>query len=243
MLQKIIRKELDDRSKRGDKRKVVYEVTTKDTRLDPTVSTISFRFNKPIPEADAKERGTHVLKSIADSLDTQQLGIVNAILAQYGLIKSVGKKRTRGSVQVHFGDYLEEGRAIGINTVKGKLISELNLRSLLEIAAKDYLIRDMKAASAPLKYRTGRFANSLDIRSVRIQDADTGRKPNLSIFYSYMTYPYATFDPMKSTRPAMYERPSYGARNPQKLIGEAIAKAARDIIHSRYRINVREAML
>ncbi|QIG66337.1 tail completion or Neck1 protein [Vibrio phage Athena] len=242
MLENIIRRELDDRSSKGTKRQVKYDVQTDDTREESNVATISFKFSKPLAQAEASDRGKNVLAGVAKNLNTHQLGIVDAILAQYGLTKSVGRKRARGTVNVRLGDYLEEGRSLGVNTVKGKMISQTNLRSLLEILAKDYLIRDMKKANAPLKYRTGRFANSLDVRSVRIQDTDTGRKPELSIFYNYMTYPYATFDPKKSTRPAMYNRPSYGARNPQVLIGDALAKAARDIIHSRYRIDIREAL-
>ncbi|BBL19320.1 hypothetical protein KIT04_151 [Vibrio phage KIT04] len=243
MMEKIIHKELDDRAKGGGKRQVRYTVQTDDSRIDNNVSTLSFKFSKPLAAQEAQERGRNILRNVADNLDTRQLGVVDAILAQYGLATSVGKKRSRGTVNVRLGDYLEEGRAVGINTVKGKLISENNLRGLLEIVAKDYLIRDMKKSGAPLKFRTGRFANSLDVRSVRMQDTDTGRKPKLSIFYQYMTYPYATFDPMKSTRPAMYMNPSYGARNPQVLIGDALAKAARDIIHARYKIDVREALV
>lgn len=243
MMEKIIKKELDDRAVRGNKRKVKYSVLTDDKRVQENIANISFHFSKPIAEGEAIERGRHILRNVADSLDTRQLGVVDAILAQYGLKGKVGRKRSTGNVQVRFGDHLEEGRALGVQTVGGKLISGTNLRSLLEIVAKDYLIKDMKKPSAPLKYRTGRFANSLDVKSARIQDTDSGRKPHLSIFYSYMTYPYATFDPMKSTRPAMYEKPSYGARNPQLLIGNALAKAARDVIHARYKIDVREAIL
>ncbi|AUG85034.1 tail completion or Neck1 protein [Vibrio phage Ceto] len=242
MMEKIIRRELDDRANKGTKRQVTYDVQTDDTRSDNNVATVSFKFSKPVAATEASERGKHILRGVANALEHRELGVVDAILSQYGLAGKVGKKRSRGTVNVRLGDYLEEGRALGVNTVKGKMISQTNLRSLLELLAKDYLIRDMKKANAPLKYRTGRFANSLDVRSVRIQDTDTGRKPELSIFYQYMTYPYATFDPRKSTRPAMYNRPSYGARNPQVLIGDALAKAARDIIHSRYRIDVREAV-
>lgn len=242
MMQQIIKKELDDRAKRGTKRTVSYNVTTDDARLQENIATISFKFNKPIAAEDASERSKNILRDVSASLTTRQLGVVDAILAQYGLTGKVGKRRSVGKVQVRQGDHLEEGRSLGIHTVKGKLISENNLRSLLEIVAKDYLIRDMKKSGAPLKFRTGRFANSLDVRSVRILDNQQGSKPSMSIFYQYMTYPYATFDPQKSTRPAMYMRPSYGARNPQKLLGEALAKAARDIIHSRYRIDVKEAI-
>lgn len=242
MLEKIIRSELDDRAKRGNKQYINYEVSTKDSRAGSELATISFKLSKPLPEAEAASRGKHILSKVAASLDARQLGVVDALLAQYGLGPKVGKKKTVGTVQVRLGDHLEEGRSVGINTVKGKLISATNIKSLLEIAAKNYLIADMQKANAPLKYRTGRFANSLDVSSVRLQDNSIGETPHLSIFYTYMTYPYATFDPMKSTRPAMYTRPSYGARNPQLLMGNALAKAARDIIHTRYRIDVRQAL-
>lgn len=240
MMEKIIAKELDDRSKRGDSRTVEYIVETDDKRSDDNIATVAFKFNKPIPENEARIRQSNILKQLSYSLNSRDLGIVDAMLRQYRLDKRIGRKRTKGKVKVHFGDHLEQGRAVGINTVKGKLVSELNLKGLLELAAKDYLIKDMKMPDAPLKHRTGRFSNSLKVVSAKLDDNDRGRVPNLSIFYTYMTYPYATFDPMKSTRPAMYTRPSYGARNPQKLIGEALAKAARDIIHSRYNIHVKQ---
>lgn len=243
MMEKIIKKELDDRAARGTNRLVSYTVETDDKRVEENVATISFKFSKPLAQGEALTRSSSILSDVAKSLNARQLGVVDAILSQYRLTKSVGKKRTSGKVKVRFGDYLEEGRSVGVNTVSGKLISENNLRSLLEIAAKNYLIRNMKKPDAPLKYKTGRFANSLDVRSVRVLDTEKGIKPEMSIFYTYMTYPYATFDPKKSSRPAMYTRPSYGARNPQLLIGDALAKAARDIIHARYNINVKEALL
>lgn len=243
LMQDIIKKELDDRASKGTKRQVSYTVETQGQRTDADIATISFKFNKPIANEEARVRSKNILRDVADSLDLRKLGVVDAILSQYALRGKVGRKRTSGNVQVRLGDYLEEGRALGINTVSGKLISENNLKGLLELVAKDYLIRDMKNLSAPLKYRTGRFANSLDVRGVRLLDNEKGRRPEMSIFYTYMTYPYATFDPKKSSRPEMYRRPFYGARNPQKHIGSALAKAARDIIHSRYNIQIKEAAL
>lgn len=243
MLQEIIHRDLDDRSKKSSDNKVEYTVTTTDAREGATSAELHFKFSKPIAQKDAELRSKSILRHVANSLSTRQLGVVDAILAQYGLKGKVGKKRTVGTVKVRLGDFEEEGAAGTLHTVRGKLISQTNLRSLLEVVAKEYLIKDMKRASAPLKYRTGRFANSLTVRSANIQDTDAGAKPHISIFYSYMMNPYGTFDPLRSTRPAMYNNPTYGARNPQTHIGDALAKAARDIIHSRYKIDVRQALL
>lgn len=244
-LRDIIEKELDDRSKRSkaSSQKITYNVLLDDTRDEDNVAQISFKLSKPIPEKDMQDRGKGVLRYVAESLQHRDLGVVENILSQYGLAKKVGKKRSRGTVQVHLGDFEEGGRAVGIQSTKGKLLSQVNLKSLLEVLGKNYLIQDMKRPNAPLKYRTGRFANSMKVTAANIQDSDRGRKPTLDIFYTYKQNPYATFDPRKSSRPAMYMRPTFGARNPQVHIGDALAKAARDLIHSRYNINVKEKQL
>lgn len=246
-MENLIRETLDD-DRRPDERRsrdtVNYTVETDDRRPfgGGGIATVSFRLSKPVPEEELGPRERNILQAVADGLDTSSLGIVDSILARYGLAESVGRRRTRGRVNVHLGQSDEEDLGTGaINTRRGRFISNTNLQSLLEIIAKNYLIQDMRRPNAPLKYRTGRFANSLNITSVGLDAADTGRQPRVSIFYTYMTNPYAVFDPMRSTRPALYNRPSPGARNPQVHIGDAIAKAARDVIHSRYRLDVREA--
>ncbi|MFP9219983.1 hypothetical protein, partial [Enterococcus faecalis] len=122
-----------------------------------------------------------------------------------------------------------------------RFVSNSNMKIILEIVAKEYLIKDMKKAGAPLKFRTGRFANSLKIKDVMLRDSETSKgSPELNVTYNYMTRPYSVFNPAVSTYRRLSLRPYPGARNPQKLIGEAIAKAARDLIHSRYKIKVNQ---
>ena len=57
----------------------------------------------------------------------------------------------------------------------------------------------------------------------------------LSLFYTYMLKPYSVFDPRFGNAKA-----SQG-RNPQRIIGEALEKAARDIIHAKYHVVVKQA--
>lgn len=238
----LVERELNTKGK--DNNQVEYEVETFDTRKGSNAATVSFKFKKPVLDNDIDKHRPAILKGVQEELNARNLGIMDNLLARYGLAKRVGRKRTKGKVDVHIGrDVAEEGNLRGVQTVTGKMISNTNLTSLLELIAKGYLIKEMRRPGAPLKYRTGRFANSLDVRSVRITPGAASNKPNVSIFFSYMLYPYATFDPQKSNRPAMYMNPSLGARNPQKLIGEALAKAARDVIHARYKISTKQALL
>ena len=240
-MEKLIRDTIDEKDAKSseDKQNLSYVVETFSSK--GTVATASFKLSRPVPEEELQKKGESALKYLADNLELGQLGVIDAILAQYALRGKVGRKRSAGNVKVSLG--VSEDRELGtkaLNAASGRFISNTNLRSLLEVTAKNYLIRDMKRPNAPLKYRTGRFANSLDVVRVGIDDNDTGRKPQVSVFYSFMTYPYAVFDPMRSSRPELYNRPSPGARNPQVLIGNAIAKAMRDIINTRYKLNVQE---
>lgn len=252
MFEEVLRDAISSKVKDIEKQKVGvdYDIVTTSTRGND-VATATIRLSKPIPEKDINV--SDVLQGIGDSIRAEQLGIFDSILVQSGIKKSkVGKKKTSGSVEVITGidgEVGEDSYKDGIRGAGGRFISNTNLRSMLELAAKKYLIESMRKPSAPLKHRTGRFANSLKITDV-VKDKETQvrtsrpaskkNKPRVSILYTYMTYPYATFDPKVSNRPEMYMRPSYGARNPQVHIGNAIAKAARDILYSGYQVKVNQ---
>lgn len=229
-----------------------YDITT--TARGDQVATATVKLSKPVSEHLIDT--SSLLSDVSDALQTENLGIFDALLDRAGISRrKVGKKRTSGNVTVNTGavDQKEVSDSGAIRGAGGSFISNTNLRSMLELAAKKYLIKDMKRPNAPLKHQTGRFANSLNITSVNTSELDSTaqnvktsrgvkgkRKPRVSIFYTYMTYPYATFDPAVSNRPEMYMKPSYGARNPQVHIGEAIAKAARDLMYKGYKIEVNQ---
>lgn len=249
----MIKDALDEKSsKLGKDTKVAYTIET--TARGTDVATISLKLDKPLTEAELIPRSKSILKDLADSLGATNIGIVDAILEDLGIsTKRIGKKRITGNVAVNTGVVEPEDPSSSeyIKSVSGKTTDIRKLQGILELVAKKYLIKSMKEPNAPLKYRTGRFANSMRITSLSTTDLDSlgnevstskrkvaRKKPRVSVLYTYMTYPYATFDPRVSTRPEMYMRPFYGARNPQVLIGEAIAKAARDLMYKGYEINV-----
>lgn len=249
LARQIIKEQLDTANRsENTKNTVVYTVETGLTNpaRDGTVASVSFRFSKPVSEDLLNIRTASILKTVSSSLNLGgDLGALEAMIQQAaGKKTTVGRKRSTGRVQVNFGDPsdTEDGYSGAISGASGRFVSNSNMKTILELVAKEYLIKDMKKAGAPLKYRTGRFANSLKIKDVMLRDAkDTsGAAPELNVTYNYMTRPYSVFNPAVSTYRRLSLRPFPGARNPQKLIGEAIAKAARDLIHSRYKIKVNQ---
>lgn len=247
LARKIIKEQLDaGGSRESAKNTVVYTVETAltDTTRDATVATVSFKFTKPVTDDLLDVRMSSILTAVTNSLDVTGDTAILANLAKEisGKGKTIGRKRSTGRVEVNFGDPDDptDGFAGSMSGASGKFVSNQNMRAVLELVAKEYLIKDMKKAGAPLKYRTGRFANSLKIKDLLVSQQEGAKAPDLQVTYNYMVNPYSVFNPAVSTYRRLSLTPYAGARNPQKLIGEAIAKAARDLIHSRYRIKVNQ---
>ncbi|MFP9170256.1 hypothetical protein ACLI2G_15910, partial [Enterococcus faecalis] len=156
------------------------------------VAQVSFKFSKPVSQDLLNIRTASILKDVSSSLALSgDLGALeNLIQATAGKKSSVGKKRSTGRVQVNFGDPsdVEDGYSGAVTGASGRFVSNSNMKIILEIVAKEYLIKDMKKAGAPLKFRTGRFANSLKIKDVMLRDSETSKgSPELNVTYNYMT--------------------------------------------------------
>lgn len=246
LARQIIKAQLEEPGATSSKKNtVVYTVETGllDSTRDGTVATTSFKFTKPVTEDYLNVRSSSILKAVTSSLNIEgDTGILdNLIQGIAGKGKTVGKKRSVGRVEVNFGDPEDaDGFGGSITGASGRFVSNTNMKAILELVAKEYLIKDMKKPGAPLKYQTGRFANSLKIKDVLIREQQGSNNPDLQVTYNYMVRPYSVFNPAVSTYRGLSLRPYAGARNPQKLIGQAIAKAARDLIHSRYKIRVNQ---
>lgn len=246
LTRKIVKEQLESAGATANKKNtVVYTVETglQDTTRDGTVAVTSFKFSKPVSEDYLNVRADSILKAVTASLDiTGDTGILENLIREVaGKGSKVGRKRSTGRVEVNFGDPTDaDGYEGSVTGASGRFVSNTNMRSILELVAKEYLIKDMKKSGAPLKYRTGRFANSLKIKDLLISEQVGSNQPNLQVTYNYMVNPYSVFNPAVSTYRGLSLRPYAGARNPQKLIGNAIAKAARDLIHSRYKIRVNQ---
>lgn len=233
-----------DKATKGSKNntkkgKVEYTVVTGDRRKfasEHTVSEISFTVSQGALSAPV---AVSAMSKIAEYLDIDDIGAVDNILASFGFGKEPKTKRTAGSTTIKYtddpdvvGTKYRAGRTdIGIQTTSGKFTNATTLRSLLQILVKKYILEDMTGASAHLKYRTGRFANTVELKTPALSPKTT----QVSLFYTYMLHPYSVFDPRFGNPLAT------PGRNPQRIIGEALEKAAKDIIHAKYHIVVRQA--
>lgn len=110
----------------------------------------------------------------------------------------------------------------GLKDIPALGASEINLSRLL-IVLNDILPQMVadNMGSPALNYRTGRFAES-----VRVTDIHTTKRGTPSIGYTYMKYPYQTFEPG-------YAQGS-PARDPRTLIDSAIRDAARGLMTAKF---------
>lgn len=239
----LIQKELERTGKQSSlpqkRGKAEFSIVTGDRRKfasEHTISELTFE----VTEGNMKTPAAiSAMVVISKYLDVEELGVVDNILASFGFGKEPKTKRTSGSIDIKYTEDAEKvgvkyrsGRTdIGIQTTSGKFASVSMLRNLLQILTTKYILEDMTRASAPLKYRTGRFANTVKLKEPVLSPKAT----QVSLFYTYMLRPYSVFDPRFGN-----VRASPG-RNPQRIIGEAIDKAARDLIHARYNVNIKQA--
>lgn len=119
-------------------------------------------------------------------------------------------------------------RKKGIGSV---FISPMDLRTLLNSMLYKYT-QNLMGLGGRLRNRTGRLAQSGLV--TKITDA-TGKKSQgkVSVFFRYMTAPYATFEPDKGAQGSL-------ARSPKELFKLAINNALEDILtpKSKERISI-----
>lgn len=102
------------------------------------------------------------------------------------------------------------------SNLSGRFLSLFSLQDLLNKRLADQIQRNMGkgGAKAILNYRTGRFAESATV--TRLTRTKEGA---ISAFYTYMHYPYQTFEPgFKQGLPI--------SRDPRLLIGKSIRQLA-----------------
>lgn len=107
-----------------------------------------------------------------------------------------------------------------LRTLKGQFTSLTNLQVLLNQRLHDQIKRNM--GSPALNYKTGRFAQSAEVTGISIS-----RQGMITAFYTYMKYPYQTFEPGFAQGSA--------ARNPKTLISQSIRELATNLVGNRLR--------
>ena len=114
--------------------------------------------------------------------------------------------------------------------LKGKLAklaapkSQLDLNRLMQaINAALPAVVKTNMGRPHLINRTGRFADSVELTSIT-----QGRKGLVSMFYSYMKYPYQTFEPGYAQ--------GFRGYDPQPLISQSVREVATTLMTERFRV-------
>ena len=92
----------------------------------------------------------------------------------------------------------------------------VNLQNLINSELQETIAKNMGTGSSRnvLNYRTGRFAGS-----AKVENISESRQGMLTAFYSYMKYPYQTFEPG-------FRQGTPESRNPKLLISKSIREIA-----------------
>jgi hypothetical protein len=104
-----------------------------------------------------------------------------------------------------------------------KVISLVTIQQLINGKLRDQIQNNMGKGKAKtiLNYRTGRFADS-----VRVTKLARTKEDEVTAFYTYMKYPYQTFEPG-------FAQGQIATRDPKLLISKSIRDVAKDIVTAR----------
>ena len=112
-----------------------------------------------------------------------------------------------------------------LRSPKGQFTSLTNLQTLINRALNEQISKNMGdgTRSDILNYRTGRFA-----ASAAVQRITQSREGMLTAFYTYMKYPYQTFEPG-------FKQGSPASRNPKLIISKSIRELATTLVTNKLR--------
>ncbi len=110
-----------------------------------------------------------------------------------------------------------------VRSLKGAFFSLVNLKRLLNEKLHDTLKDNMGKGNSKnlLNYRTGRFA-----KTVLVTKLANTREGKIEAFYTYMKYPYQTFEPG-------FKQGDPDSRDPKLLIAKSIRQIASKIVANR----------
>lgn len=228
---------------------ISYTAEFTDTRSnDSALMTFTYTLKKPISEKELNEDFENYFSQLQSNLGAQGGdALASIILKRQGFTKEdIRLSSEKGILDVAFNEEIENeatpGVNVGVQPERGRLLSQTNLKNLLEQVMKENLMSTMtsplagQGRNSPLKNRTGRFISSTHVDYLTVINNSRGDKQTLSLYYKYMIYPYQVFDPVHTKSPDMGLASQ--ARNPQRLIHDALAKAAKTLVGERYHIKI-----
>lgn len=234
------------------KNTVTYVAEFSDNRAgnNATLMTLTYKLKKPITEEELDADFEKFFTKISTELgDTGSDFIASTLLTRQGFTKKdIQLSTERGVLDVDFDDQIHEeaqtGVNVGIQPKKGRLVSQLTMRNLLETVMRENMLKAMttpaagKGRDSILRNRTGRFVTTSKLDQLTVRNNGGNQKQTLSLYYKYMIYPYQVFDPLHTQSPQMGL--ASRARNPQRIIHTALAQAAKTLLGDRYTVTIRQ---
>jgi hypothetical protein len=112
-----------------------------------------------------------------------------------------------------------------MRNLQGRFTSLASLQVILNQALSEQIAKNMGKGTSKniLNYRSGRFADS-----VTVQRLSQSKEGMITAFYSYMKYPYQTFEPG-------FAQGSPTTRNPKLLISKSIREIGATLVGNRMR--------
>lgn len=220
------------------------KVLKEDTDKDIIKALDNMGTNKTFAETVVKMRGSPSMlqlieASILEALDpiqfpkTKKTYFANNIpIAQFTNKISINKDKLKQSLQKEIvrleqlkSKLVRDAKGRSRNQ-KGQFASLANIQILLNARIHDQIKQNMGTGDRKdiLNLRTGRFAETVQIERLNLQ-----RDNAIAIFYSYMKYPYQTFEPG-------YEQGAPTSRNPITLINKSIRDIATTLVTNRLRM-------
>lgn len=159
-------------------------------------------------------------KSILEALEQHLVDTIRGNGKRYSKpkVKEATKKvKSNNKATLH--------KAPKIRSTTGRFTSLVNLETILRLQLIPQVISNMGRGynKDVLNYRTGRFANSSKIERLQMQ-----RDGAIAIYYSYMKYPYQTFE-------RGYKQGYPLSRDPRNLISKSIREIAAEVVTARLR--------
>ena len=229
---------------------VKYVAEFNDSRSSESGSmTLTYTLKKPISEEELDKDFEKYFSKISGELGNTGADLIaSTLLRKQGFTaEDISLSSLKGTLDIAFNEEIADevgtGVNVGIQPAKGRLTSQRTMRNLLETLMKENMLKEMTSPLAgtgrnsPLRNRTGRFVASSQVDYLTVLNNREG-KQTLSLYYKYMIYPYQVFDPVHTLSPDM--NLASRARNPQRIIHSALAKAAKTLLGDRYHITIKQ---
>ena len=171
---------------------------------------------------DGLVTATKGFDSIVDNIASL---VVKAVSGKPTAPKQKEKATAKGNAKPKHVPQASVSKLPPLRDKSGKFYSLASLQVLLDLMLAEQVKKNMGDGTRKdiLNYRTGRFANSVKVD--RLTQSKTGM---ITAFYTYMKYPYQTFEPG-------FRQGSPASRNPKLLISKSIHEVAATQVANRLR--------